>query len=178
MSLKRSLKRLASVGVEVRSPENKNFWVGGILDNVVYQNHENNKYSKIIINFNTYMVKIYLNGAYSTYSFPILNGLGIYAKRLLEFMGTHKEPDRIMSLSKWREVIGVNPDMEMKYFKKRMKEGIEEMAKFDLISAWTFKKNLSKSEDLIYVKLNIAKCNAKELIPIPIHKTLKVAHIE
>ena len=31
-------------------------------------------------------------------------------------MGTHKELERTMSLIKWREVIGVNPNMLDKYF--------------------------------------------------------------
>ena len=163
-TIKRSLKRLASVSVEVRSPNNNSFWVGGIIDNVIYHSHENNKYSKIIINFNQNMVPLYLKGAYSTYSFPVLNGLGSYGRRITEFMGTHKEPDRIMSLTKWREVIGVNPEMEMMYFKKRMKEALIEMENFSLISHWEFRKNLSRTEDLIYIMLNPSSCNSKELI--------------
>lgn len=152
-SVKRSLQRLSQLSITAKSLENKSFWVGGIIDGLNYIETNNKKGSKIEIRFNPEMIPMYLQGSYSTYSLPILQKLSSYPRRIVEFMGTHKDLERTMSLDKWREIIGVNPNMEDKYFKKRIKEAIEELKKNYLIEDAGIVKSSSLGE-MLKLKIN------------------------
>ena len=57
-SLKRSLSRLAKCSLEAKLG-NKSFWVGGIIDDVMYNEQSRHKDHQIIISFNKYMIKHY-----------------------------------------------------------------------------------------------------------------------
>lgn len=161
-SIKRSLQRLSQLSITAKSLENKSFWVGGIIDGLNYIETNNKKGSKIEIRFNPEMIPMYLQGSYSTYSLPILQKLSSYPRRIVEFMGTHKDLERTMSLNKWREIIGVNPNMEDKYFKKRIKEAIEELKKNSLIEDAGIIKSSSLGE-MLKLKINNDVFNGKAL---------------
>lgn len=83
-----------------------------------------------------------------------------YPRRIVEFMGTHKESERIMSLNKWREIIGVNPNMEDKYFKRRIKEAIEELKNNCLIENAEIVRSTSVGE-VLKLKINNNIFNGK-----------------
>ncbi|CAO1295188.1 unnamed protein product [Diamesa hyperborea] len=164
--IKRSLQRLSQLSITAKSLENKSFWVGGIIDGLNYIETNNKKGSKIEIRFNPEMIPMYLNGSYSTYSLPILQKLSSYPRRIVEFMGTHKDLERTMSLNKWREIIGVNPNMEDKYFKKRIKEAIDELKKQSLIEDAAIVKSPTLGE-MLQLKINTSIFNGKSLIEVP-----------
>ncbi|MBX9838422.1 MAG: replication initiation protein [Silvanigrellaceae bacterium] len=153
-SIKRSLQRLSQISITAKSTENKSFWVGRIIDGLKYIETNNKKGSKIEVRFNPDMIPMYLNGSYSTYSFPILQKLSAYPRRIIEFMGTHEGLERKMSLNKWREIIGVNPSVENKSFKRRLKEAMEELKLHSLIDEAEFTKSTTLTSELLYLKVN------------------------
>ena len=69
-------------------------------------------------------------------------------------MGTHEGLERKMSLNKWREIIGVNPSVENKSFKRRLKEAMEELKLHSLIDEAEFTKSTTLTSELLYLKVN------------------------
>lgn len=134
-SLKRSLKRLAEVRITAQSMENQSFWVGGIINEVIYHDHENPKFCCIAISFNKSIVPLYLSGSYSTLSLSLLNGMkSAYTKRVYEFLMSHNDKVRSMRLEKWQEVLGVSIGIPKKTFKQRMREALTEMKNYKILS--------------------------------------------
>lgn len=126
-AIKRSLERLQKVSISAKSLDKKRYWGGGLIDNVLYDSHENPKNSKVKVRFNSDMVPHYLEGSYSTLYLPHLNELKSYARRMYEFLMSHSDAERKMSLEKWRDVFGINPETPMKTVKQRVKEALSEL---------------------------------------------------
>lgn len=141
-SLKSSLNRLHKVSIEVKTVNNKSYWGGGIVDDVAY--HQENvikKHYTIVVSFNKYMVRHYLNGSYATLSHPIYQKLGAYSRKLYLFIMSHDTPVREMSLEKWRLPLGISKEIKDSIFRKRIKEAIDE-----LISENVLVEKMSKIE--------------------------------
>jgi hypothetical protein len=136
-ALKRSLSRLHKVSIEVSSIAKGNscgsFWGGGIFDSVKFEAHKNPKLSKVIISFNRNFVPQYLSGAYSTLYLPHLNKLKAYARRMYEFLMSHNDVERKMSLEKWREVFGIDENVPPKTFRQRVKEAVAELVEYGIL---------------------------------------------
>ena len=132
-SLKRSLSRLAKCSLEAKLG-NKSFWVGGIIDDVMYNEQSRHKDHQIIISFNKYMIKHYLDGAYAILSHPVYKELTAYAKKMYLFLMSHSEKIRKMGLDKWRAPLGVSEDLCLKEFKRKVIEAIRELVSFNV--AW------------------------------------------
>lgn len=126
-AIKRSLERLEKVSISAKSLDKRRYWGGGLIDNVLYDSHENPKNSKVKVRFNSDMVPHYLEGSYSTLYLPHLNELKSYARRMYEFLMSHSDTERKMSLEKWRDVFGINPETPMKTVKQRVKEALSEL---------------------------------------------------
>jgi hypothetical protein len=122
------------VSIEARSIPRGDFWIGGIVDDVSFIEHKNPKYCRISIRFNRYMVPLYLEGAYSTLSLPYVNSLKAYARRIYEFLMSHEDNTRKMSIIKWKQVLGTPDDVPLKTFKQRLKEGIIELINKGILS--------------------------------------------
>lgn len=133
-SLKLSLNRLHKISIEVKSTENKSYWGGGIIDDVVYvQEKLNTKQYKVLISYNKYMVRHYLNGSYATLSHPVYQKIGSYSRKLYLFIMSHDSPVRIMGLNKWRSPLGVSENLKDSLFKQKMKESILELILEDVL---------------------------------------------
>lgn len=128
-AIKRSLDRLTAVNIKISSQNNatKHYWTGGIIDTVCTEESLNQKYSKIVIKFNTDLVKVYLSGAYSTLKMESILKLKSYPRRMLEFLVTHEDPQKTIGINKWREIMGIDDDVQNFTFKQRLKEAISEL---------------------------------------------------
>lgn len=127
-SLKRSLTRLYTVGITAKSLENKNFWGGGILDNVEYRREFNRcKDHQVIIYFNKYMIYQYLGGSYSNINHIKYRVLTPYAKKIYLFLMSHEDPNRKMSLEKWKIALGIKDTLSEKEFKRQIKDAMKEL---------------------------------------------------
>jgi hypothetical protein len=135
-SLKLSLNRLHKVSIEVTSLDKKSYWGGGIIDDVSYvQEKLNKKQYRVLISYNRYMIRHYLNGSYATLSHPIYQKLTAYSRKLYLFIMSHDSPERKMGLSKWRSPLGVSEKTTDAIFKKRIKESISELISENVLDA-------------------------------------------
>ncbi len=133
-SLKLSLNRLHKVSIEVKSTENKSYWGGGIIDDVAYvQDKSNKKQYRVLISYNKYMIRHYLNGSYATLSHPVYQKLGSYSRKLYLFIMSHDDPQRKMKFNKWRSPLGVSEEVNDSFFKKKIKESIAELISEDVL---------------------------------------------
>lgn len=130
--LKRSLSRLAKCSLEAKLG-NRSFWVGGILDDVFYNEKSRRRDYEVIISFNKYMVKHYLEGAYAILSHPIYKDLIPYSKKIYLFLMSHSDKIRKMGLEKWREPLGVSADVPTKELKRNINNAIKELIKFNVL---------------------------------------------
>ena len=126
-SIKRSLCRLYTVSITAKSMENKNFWGGGIIDSVIYQEFNRHKDHRVIINFNKHMIYQYLGGLYVTLDHSKYQGMRAYAKKIYPFLMSHDEPNRKMKLNKWKIMLGVKDSLDPKEFRRQMKDAINEL---------------------------------------------------
>ncbi|MBX9836860.1 MAG: hypothetical protein K2X69_00965 [Silvanigrellaceae bacterium] len=156
LSLARSLKRLSTVGITVQPCDNKQFqfWSGGILDDVINKESSNSRFSKLEIRFNKHMIPLYLNGSYSTLDMPLLHSLKAYERRILEYVMTHENNKRDMSIEKWREVIGVLDEISMKAFKYRFKEAFLSLKEKGLLEQESVYKKGKLSNEIIHTVIN------------------------
>ena len=133
ISLKRSLKRLVNVGIDARSSENKNFWIGGMIDSVVYKEFSRHKDHLVIINFSPHMVSQYVGGAYATLDHDKYKKLTPYAKKLYLFNMSHEDLYRKMGLKLWRDPMGIKESLSDKEFKRQMKDAIKELIDAEIL---------------------------------------------
>ena len=130
-SVKRSLERLVKCSISAKSLENKDFWIGGIIDDVAYKDDKGHK--SVIVSFNKYMIQHYLNGAYATIIHPIYQKLKPFSRKLYLFTTSHKESERKMNLEKYRSPLGVNNDIEQKEFKRKMNLALKELKHYKIL---------------------------------------------
>lgn len=135
-TLKSSLNRLHKVSIEVKTPDNKSYWGGGIIDDVAYAHDKlNKKQYRVLISYNKYMIRHYLNGSFATLSHPVYQKLGSYTRKLYLFIMSHDFRERKMVLSKWRSPLGVNDELKENIFKQKMKESISELIKEEVLES-------------------------------------------
>lgn len=134
-SLKRSLQRLYQISITARSSEGKSFWGGGIVDDVVYLESMNTKNNQIIIGFNKYLVKHYLEGAYAILSHPVYQLLSAYSKKIYLFLMSHSDKLRKMGLEKWREPLGISFDVPLKELKRNINNAIKELINLNVLDS-------------------------------------------
>lgn len=133
-SIKRSLDRLVKCTISAKSlAEKKNFWSGGIVDDVLYKEGTRNKDHQIIITFNKYMVRHYLDGAYAILSHPVYRDLSPYAKKMYLFLRSHRDKIRKMYIDKWREPLGISRDVPNKELKRNINIAIKELISFNVL---------------------------------------------
>ncbi len=136
--LKRSLFRLYTVGVTAKSMENKNFWGGGILDSVIYQAYSNRKNHQVIISFNKHMICQYLGGLYATLEHSKYQKMTSYAKKLYSFLMSHDESNRKMGLDKFKTTLGIKESLDLKEFRRQMKDAINELIELKILLPESF----------------------------------------
>ena len=134
-SLKRSLQRLYQISITARSSEGKSFWGGGIVDDVAYLESMNTKNNQVIIGFNKYLVKHYLEGAYAILSHPVYQLLSSYSKKIYLFLMSHSDKLRKMGLEKWREPLGISFDVPIKELKRNINHAIKELISLNVLDA-------------------------------------------
>lgn len=154
-TIKRSLDRLTAVNIKISSQNNttKYYWSGGIIDTVCSEENSNQKYSRIIIKFNPDLVKVYLSGAYSTLEMDSLLKLKSYPRRMLEFLITHEDHQKTIGINKWREIMGIEDDVQSFTFKQRLKEAIAELKDNGYISDESGFVKGKRGEDKIFTEL-------------------------
>ena len=134
-ALKRSLDRLVKCTISAKSIDNKNFWSGGIIDDVIYNEKSRHRDHQIIISFNKYMVNHYLNGAYTTLNHPVYQNLTPYTKKMYLFLMSHNDKLRKMKLEKWREPLGVSSSVPTKELKRNINNAIIELIKSNVLDS-------------------------------------------
>lgn len=132
-SLRRSLSRLSKVSIESKSTENKNFWGGGIIDNVIYREFSNKKNHQVIISFNKHIIYQYLGGLYATLDHDKYKSMTPYTKKFYSFTMSHDDCNRKMGLDKWRNVTGVKESLDVKEFKRKMRDSIKELIELGIL---------------------------------------------
>lgn len=135
ISIKRSLSRLHKVSIEVKSMDkrNKNFWGGGIIDNVTYIEGKNSKNNKVIVNFNLHMAANYLQGSYATLCHPVYINLSAYSKKIYMYLMSHDNSERKIGLDKLRALLGVSEDILDKSFYIKLNNAIKELKEKNIL---------------------------------------------
>jgi len=132
-SLKRTLCRLYTVSITAKSTENKNFWGGGIIDSVIYNEFSRHKDHQVIINFNKHIIYQYLGGSYATLDHSKYQNMTAYAKKIYLFLMSHDDPNRKMGLDKWKSVLGIKESLEIKEFRRKMRDAIKELIELNIL---------------------------------------------
>jgi len=123
-ALKRSLKRLHETAIGVTSKDNSSYWGGSFFSCLRF--HDNASHSVILITLNSDCIPIYHNGEFTPLNMDLFLSLKSYPRRMYEFMLTHDDPDRVMSLKKWQEVLG-SEKLSAVDFKKRVKSALKDL---------------------------------------------------
>lgn len=147
-ALKRSLSRLVDVSIAVSSMENKNFWAGGIIDNVEYREFSNKKNHQVIIYFNKHMIYQYLGGFYSNLNHNKYKYLTPYPKKIYPFLLSHDEPYRKMGLDKWKIPLGISESLNGREYKRQMNDAIKELMKANILDP---ESKIDKNGNLITI---------------------------
>ena len=138
LSLKRSFSRLHKVSIEVSSVDkkNKNFWGGGIVDNIIYnENPKSRSDNKVTVHLNLYMASNYLQGSYATISHTTYLNLSAYAKKIYLYLMSHDHRERKVGLDKLRTLIGVSADILEKSFYIKLNNSIKELKEKNILEA-------------------------------------------
>ncbi len=131
--LKRSLIRLAESRITMRSKPKQDggktdtLWVGGFIDSIKY--HGDKRTASVTIEFNEAMAPFYEKDAYSYASLPILVNVSQYAQGIYRFLNSHRDDYKYISLTKWREILGINPETKTTSYRDRMCKAIKELIK-------------------------------------------------
>lgn len=136
LSLKRSFSRLYSVSIEVSSMDkkNNNFWGGGIVDNIIYNENPNRKSdNKVVVHLNLSMASNYLQGSYATLSHITYLSLSSYAKKIYLYLMSHDHRERKIGLDKLRALIGVSEDISEDHFIKYVNKSIKELKELKIL---------------------------------------------
>lgn len=132
-TMKRSLERLQKISVSAKSKDQKRFWAGGLIDSVQYAEGSSARDSSVRIRLNDHMVTHYLAGAYGTLQIEHIHSLRAYARRIYEFLLSHEQDERRMTVEKWREVLGFSPDMATKVVNQRIREAVQELIEKEIL---------------------------------------------
>ena len=132
-TMKRSLERLQKNSISARSKDQKRFWAGGLIDSVHYADGASGREATVRIRLNDYMVNHYLAGAYGTLRVEHIHSLRAYSRRIYEFLLSHEQNERRMSVEKWREVLGFAAEVPQKVVNQRIRESIQELIEQNLL---------------------------------------------
>lgn len=155
-TLKRSLERLQKISISAKSKDQKRFWAGGLIDSVHYAEGRRPRESTVRIRFNDSMVVHYLSGTYATLQIEHVLGLRAYARRIYEFLLSHDQDERRMSVEKWREVLGFPAEVLPKVVNQRIRESVQELIEKDILLSGSGLEKVGGSTVLV-TKLNITK---------------------
>ncbi len=137
--LKRSLIRLAESRITMRTVPNdpkvkseEMMWIGGFLDSVAYDGSTKNR--KVIIKFNAAMAPFYQKKTLVLLPLDTLTSLSPYAQGIYRFLLGHRDTYKFISLSRWREILAINPSVQDKSFKDCMRLAIKELISRNLLT--------------------------------------------
>ena len=160
-SLKRSLERLVECSVSAKSLENKDFWVGGIIDDIAYKDDIGKKI--VIVSFNKYMIKHYLEGAYATIIHPIYQDLKPFTKKLYLFLTSHKHLERKMAIEKFKSPLGIDEKIELKELKRNVKNSIIELVSFKILDPIKSRIHKEEGKEFVYTSILEDAWNARPI---------------
>lgn len=137
--LKRSIIRLAESRITMRTlpddPKVKSeemMWIGGFLDSVAYDGSTKNR--KVIIKFNAAMAPFYQKKSLVLLPLDTLTSLSPYAQGIYRFLLGHRDSYKFIRLSRWREILAINPSVQDKSFRDCIRLAIRELISRNLLT--------------------------------------------
>ena len=137
--LKRSIVRLAESRITIRTvptdPKVKSeatMWIGGFLENVMYEGNTRNR--KVIIKFNEAMAPFYQKKSLVLLPLDTLTSLSPYAQGIYRFLLGHRDHYKFISLTRWRDILAINPSVQEKNFKDCVRLALRELISRKLLS--------------------------------------------
>jgi hypothetical protein len=137
--LKRSIVRLAESRITIRTihqdPKVRSdelMWIGGFLDSVAYDGSTKNR--KITVKFNGSLAPFYQKKSLVLLPLDTLTSLSPYAQGIYRFLLGHRDNYKFIGLTRWREILAINPSVQEKSFKDCMRLALRELISRKLLS--------------------------------------------
>jgi DNA replication protein DnaC len=133
-SLKRSLNRLVEATLRIKAPhQGKLMWAGGFIDSLARDGDDLR--AKVVVRLNEFIVGHYRDNAFSYLQLPSLVGLrSFYAQGIYRFLSSHRDQYKFISLTKWREILGVGEQIAERELRRKIRLAISEMTDKGLLT--------------------------------------------